>query len=63
MKANDLIAAAVSVVGGAMVRVALTGYINAAKDLIAGRELGGVASAISGRELTEIFRRHAASRG
>lgn len=49
-------------VGGAMVRVALTGYIKAARDLVEGRELDGVASAISGRELTEIFQRHLSSR-
>ncbi len=50
-------------VGGAMVRVALSAYVNTARDLVEGRELGGVASAISGRELTDIFRRHASSRG
>lgn len=49
-------------VGGAMVRVALSAYVNAARDLLSGREVEGVASAMSGREITEIFQRHLASR-
>jgi 2-methylisocitrate lyase-like PEP mutase family enzyme len=45
-------------VGGAMVRVALTAYINAARDLVEGREINGVTDAVSSRELTGIFQRH-----
>lgn len=49
-------------IGGAMVRVALSAYVKAARDLIEGREIDGIASAMSGREITEIFQRHLASK-
>lgn len=44
-------------VGGAMVRVALSGFVNTAQDLLEGRELDSLRSALPGRELTEIFQR------
>ena len=44
-------------IGGAMVRVALTAFVGAARDLIEGRELDCLAGAISGRKLTEMFHR------
>lgn len=49
-------------IGGAMVRVALTAYVNAAQDLIEGRELDCLADAIPGRKLTEMFQRPASDR-
>jgi 2-methylisocitrate lyase-like PEP mutase family enzyme len=48
-------------IGGAMVRVALSAYATAARDLLAGREPTGVEGAMSGRELTELFQRRVAS--
>jgi len=50
-------------VGGAMVRVALSAYVNTAKGLLAGRAPDGLEEAISGKDLTDIFRRRLASRG
>lgn len=44
-------------IGGAMVRVALTAFVGAARDLIEGRELDCLGNAISGRKLTEMFQR------
>jgi 2-methylisocitrate lyase-like PEP mutase family enzyme len=42
-------------VGGAMVRAALSAFVGTARDLLEGRELNGLRTAMSGRELTEIF--------
>lgn len=44
-------------VGGALVRATLTAFANTARDLLEGRELDAVRTAMSGRELTEIFQR------
>jgi 2-methylisocitrate lyase-like PEP mutase family enzyme len=44
-------------IGGAMVRVALTALVDAARDLLDGRELDSLARAIPGRKLTEMFSR------
>ena len=44
-------------VGGAMVRVALSAFVSTARDLLEGRELDGLRTAMSGREITEIFQR------
>ena len=49
-------------IGGAMVRVALSAFVNAAQDLIKGRELDWLADAIPGRKLTEMFQRPASGR-
>jgi 2-methylisocitrate lyase-like PEP mutase family enzyme len=48
-------------VGGAMVRAALSAFVSTAQDLIEGRELDGLRSAMSGREITEIFQRRLTS--
>lgn len=48
-------------IGGAMVRVALSAFVSAARDLLDGRELHGLRGAMSGREITEIFQRRLAS--
>jgi 2-methylisocitrate lyase-like PEP mutase family enzyme len=48
-------------VGGAMVRAALSAFVSTARDLIEGRELDGLRSAMSGHEITEIFQRRLAS--
>ena len=44
-------------VGGALVRATLSAFVNTARDLLDGRELDAVRTAISGREITEIFQR------
>lgn len=50
-------------IGGAMVRVALSAYVGAARDMVEGREPAAVATAISSRELTGIFQKRAPGRG
>lgn len=47
-------------IGGAMVRVALSAFTAAARDLIEGREIGGLSNAMSGREISDIFQRRLA---
>lgn len=47
-------------IGGAMVRVALSAFTAAARDLIEGREIGGLSNAMSGREINDIFQRRLA---
>ena len=47
-------------IGGAMVRVALSAFAGAARDLIEGREIGGLSNAMSGREISAIFQRRLA---
>lgn len=44
-------------VGGALVRATLSAFVNTARDLLEGRELDALRTAMSGRELTEIFQR------
>lgn len=50
-------------IGGAMVRIALSAYVRAARDLVEGREPDGVVGAMSGREITDIFKRRLAGAG
>jgi 2-methylisocitrate lyase-like PEP mutase family enzyme len=44
-------------VGGALVRATLSAFVNTARDLLEGRELDALRTAMSGRELAEIFQR------